>query len=33
VQRGIMEELLDIVEGEAKALGLIQGHAAKVTQE
>jgi nucleoside-diphosphate-sugar epimerase len=33
VQRGMMEELPDIVEGEAKALGLIQGHAAKVTQE
>ena len=33
VHRGLMEELPDIVEGEAKALGLIQGHAAKVTQE
>jgi nucleoside-diphosphate-sugar epimerase len=33
VQRGLMEELPDIVEEEAKALGLIQGHAAKVTQE
>jgi len=32
VQRGLMEELPDIVEGEAKALGLIQGHAVKVTQ-
>ena len=32
VQRGLMEELPDIVEAEAKALGLIQGHAAKVTQ-
>ena len=32
VQRGLMEELPDIVEGEAKALGLIQAHAATVTQ-
>lgn len=32
VQKGLMELLPSIVEGEAKALGLIQGHAAKVTQ-
>lgn len=33
VQRSLMEELPDIVEGEAKALGLIQGHAEKATQD
>jgi nucleoside-diphosphate-sugar epimerase len=33
VQRNLMGELPDIVEGEAKALGLIRGHAVKVTQE
>ena len=32
-RRGLMEELPDVVEEEAKALGLIQGHAVKVTQE
>ena len=31
-RRSLVEELPDIVEGEAKALGLIQGHAAQVTQ-
>ncbi len=30
--KSLMEELPDIVEGEAKTLGLIHGHAAKVTQ-
>jgi len=29
-RRSLMEELPDVVEGEAKALGLIQGHAAQV---
>ena len=31
-RRSLLEELPDIVEGEARSLGLIQGHAAKVTQ-
>ena len=30
--RSLQDEIPDIVEGEARALGLLQGHAAKVTQ-
>ena len=31
-RRSLVDELPDIVEGEARALGLIEGHAAKATQ-